>query len=155
MVGAQIDGEILAIRDMNSSVGNGQVRGIGVEVDAEDAAVNRRDAVGSEANGVLAVAAVELVIAEARVGVDGGDGAAVSVAMQLRECDGTIGRDAGDSAVFKLDLDAAVFGGDETHAFDGGHVGLSLVKGEIGAVENLDFALDVAQAHSADVVRVG
>src|SRR5271170_2169979 len=140
---------------MNGPVGNGQVRGIAVEINAENAAVKRHDAVGSEADGVLAGATVQLVVAEARVGVDCGEGAAVCVAMQLGEGDGTVGRDTGNGAVFKLNFEATVLASDEAHAFDDRHVGLSLVKGRIGAIEDLDFALDIAKAHGADVVSVG
>ncbi len=109
----------------------------------------------AEVDAVLGATAVELVVAEAGEGLNGGNGAAVCIAAELGEPDGAVGSDAGDAAVFKFDFEAAVVAGDKAHAFDGGHVGQGLLKGDLALFKDLDLALDVADADGADGALAG
>ena len=151
LAGMNVEGEALAVIDMDSTVHDGELWRGGIEGDAEDGTLHGGGGVAAEVDAVLATAAVEFVVAEAGEGVDLGDGAAVGVAAELGEADGAVGGEAGDAAIFKLDFEAAVVAGDEAHALDGGHVGLGLIEGDLIALENLDLAFDVADADGANL----
>ena len=155
MIGAHIQSQALAIADMHRSMGHGKVGRVAVEINAEDSAVGGYNRVRSKSDTVLAGTAVHLVISEARIGVNGRDGRAVRIAVELRQRQRTVGSYAGDGAIFKLDFQAAVVAGDEAHAFHGRHVGQRLVEGRFGSVEDLYLALNVAQAHRADIACLG